>query len=222
MNADTSHGESSTKEICEVASTSAYERQEILSYSHELSDDIDVIDYHTIQVKNPADITPLFAFIPKCPLKWFLRRVDGTSKRILVAPASTDIGLIKDKIHEKFGDSVEFHIQPVPNHNPILKVQYERVKVLWPMKFLYREDLENIFKRKVLTPNELKDYVPIFDKVHGRLKCVVYDDNVKRIVAESEFNPNLACGHASMIVSDLIAEDCRNHTTRYYANGMHF
>uniref|UniRef100_A0AC34QH55 CMP/dCMP-type deaminase domain-containing protein n=1 Tax=Panagrolaimus sp. JU765 TaxID=591449 RepID=A0AC34QH55_9BILA len=209
----------SSEVILESSSSSAYERQEILSYSHDLTDEIDVVDYHTIQVKNPADITPLFAFLPKCPLKWFLRRVDGNSKRILVAPASTDIGPIKDKIDEKFGDSVEYHIQPVPNHNPVLRVQYERVKLLWPIKFLYREDLENIFKRKVLSPTELEDYVPIFDKVNGGLKCVVFDDNAKRIVAESEFNPNVACGHASMIVSDLIAEDCRNHTARYHANG---
>ena len=197
----------------------AYQRQEIISHSHELTDEVQVLDYHTLQIKNKSDIPRILDLVKDYKIDQFINRVNGPAGRILIAPSSVDITDLKKGIHSTLGDDIEFFIQPIPNTRPVLRCQYEKSKKFWPVKFLSRKEYEDIYRRKILDRTEAEDYTKLFERVDGKSNCIIYNDERKEIIAEVEDDPEILCGHAPMIASDRIAEYCQKSRERYHAEG---
>jgi len=202
-----------------VIKVDAYQRQEIISHTHELTDEVQVSDYHTLQIKNKSDIPRILDLVKDYKIEQFINRVNGPAGRILIAPSSVDITDLKKNIHSTIGDDIEFFIQPVPNSRPLLRCQYEKTKEFWPVKFLARKEYEEIYQRKILSKTEAEDYCKLFERVDGRSSCIIYNDERKEFIAEVEDDVEILCGHAPMIASDRIAEYCQKSRERYHAEG---
>ena len=202
-----------------ISKIDAHERQEIISHTHELTDKIEVLDYHTVEVKNKSDISKVLNLVKDFEIDQYINRIDGTTKRILIAPSSVDIADLKEEIYSIAGGNVEFFVQPIPNTRPVLRCQYERTKELWPVKFMTRKEYEDIYIRKILNKTEAETYSRLFERIDGKHHCIIYNDERQEIIAEVEDNYEILCGHSPMIASDQIAEYCQKSEEKYHAEG---